>query len=181
MYSIPRLCCDACARRCTRYWKGKRTSGNSCQHSEFSWNLKYSRKSRTLSRAQSCTLAPYPSRAHGEPVTKTSLPLKIPFTAKFCSSRKLLYPIYLAAFPIACLLPSFSYALRARSLWWAVTYRTPHDNSDVVLPESWQCRCGMLTWVTRRSFSLPASSAHKEHLARETTFVRAFNVPAHWQ
>ena len=69
--------------------KRKRTSGSSCQHSEFSWNLKYSRKSRTLSRAQSCTSAqsctraPYPSRSHGEPVSKTSLPLKIPFTANF--------------------------------------------------------------------------------------------------
>ena len=40
------------------------------------------------------------SCTHGEPVTKTSLPLKIPFTAKFCSSCKLLYPIQLAAFLI---------------------------------------------------------------------------------
>ena len=32
--------------------KGKIMSGNSCQHSEFSWNLKFSRKSRTLARAQ---------------------------------------------------------------------------------------------------------------------------------
>ena len=33
--------------------KGKRTSGNSsCQHSEFSWNLKYSMKSHTFSWAR---------------------------------------------------------------------------------------------------------------------------------
>ena len=50
--------------------KGKRTSGNSCQLSQFSWNLKYSMKSRTLSRAQSCTRASHSSRACGEPVKK---------------------------------------------------------------------------------------------------------------
>ena len=32
--------------------KGKRTSGNTCQHPQYSWKFKYSRKSCTLSRAQ---------------------------------------------------------------------------------------------------------------------------------
>ena len=112
-----------------------------------------------------CTREPYPSR--GQPVTKTSLPLKIPFTAKFCSSSKLLYPIYLQPSPSHVFHPSHTHHA-PDDYDWAVTYRTPHDNLDVALPESWQSRCGMLTWVTRCSFSLPASSAHKERLTHNT-------------
>ena len=46
----------------------ERTSGNSCQHSEFSWNLTYSRKS--LITCLVMHTWSYPT--HGEePVTKT--------------------------------------------------------------------------------------------------------------
>ena len=50
--------------------------------------------------AQHAHTLPYPSRARREPVTKTSLPLKIPLTAKFCCSPFIIRPlIYILAPP----------------------------------------------------------------------------------
>ena len=108
----------------------------------------------------------YPSCTRGEPVTNTSLPLKIPFTAKFCSSCKLLYPIQLAAFLIT-LSSSILLICIARQIIMMGGNLT-HDNSDCdfarILAKSLQ----NIAMSYQTFFFSPASYAHKQRLACKT-------------
>ena len=91
---VPQTRCSLWAELVGREKERLVTHINFCVFVEFEVFKKVTR----FITCQACTLAPYPSCVLREPVTKTSLPLKITFIATFCSSHKLLYPIYLAVF-----------------------------------------------------------------------------------